>query len=93
MKQPETAVHTVAAFEKAAMKKLGTRTSRALPEGTQGAADKAAGKDIERLSSVNYEKDFFDGKMAISQMSSFGRGIHHITLTLSRVGIYLTSTC
>ena len=40
MKQPETAVHTVAAFEKAAIKKLGTRTSRALPEGTQGA-DKA----------------------------------------------------
>ena len=57
MKQPETAVHTVAAFEKAAMKKLGTRTSRALPEGTQGA-DKAGGKDIERRSSVNYEKDF-----------------------------------
>ena len=44
MKQPETAVHTVAAFEKAAIKKLGTRTSRALPEGTQGAADKAGAR-------------------------------------------------
>ena len=89
MKQPETAVHTVAAFEKAAMKKLGTRTSRA----RKGRLIRQRGKDIERRSSVNYEKDFFDGKMAISQMSSFGRGIHHITLTLSRVGIYLTSTC
>ena len=54
MKQPETAVHTVAAFEKAAIKKLGTRTSRA----RKGRLIRQRGKDIERRSSVNYEKDF-----------------------------------